>query len=272
MNDLRMGRLGQIRVYTGKCFRLFISEKQWTNFVSTAIIVLIISMVTSEDMFNSYPETKNGIFAIICACIWIGLFNSVQSICKERDIIKREHRTGLHISSYICAHVIYEFALCAVESLIIVLLVLLKNHSHMPDSGLIFPVEVEFYVTFLLVTFGSDMIAVLISCIVKTETAAMTVMPFVLIIQLVMSGAIFELSGASEVISYFTFSKWGLNAIGSISLTNSAVNSGYEMLGDGTWEADGGHLLFTWLLMLAYIAIFIILSIIALKQVDKDKR
>ncbi|MCD7789924.1 MAG: ABC transporter permease [Bacteroides thetaiotaomicron] len=270
--DNRIGRAGQIRIYVGKCFRLFVSEKQWINFISTAIITLIISMVTSEDMFRVYKDTKSGAFAVVCACIWVGLFNSIRSVCRERAIIKREHRTGLHISSYILAHVIYEFVLCMAESLIVTGIVFLKNSSHLPDSGLLFPMSVDFYITILLVMFGSDMIAILISSIVKSENTAMTVMPFILILQLVMAGAVFDLEGVTERIAAFTLSKWGLNAIGSISLTNSSMNTSYLIYGDGSWEASGGHLLYVWLIMLGFAFVYILFSIIALKRVDKDKR
>ena len=114
MKDNRISAGGQIRIYAGKCFRLFWSEKQWKKLISTLIIMGIISLVTGDKMFKEYPATKNGAFAVICACIWVGLFNSIQSICRERAIIKREHRTGLRIGSYVMAHFLYELALCAV--------------------------------------------------------------------------------------------------------------------------------------------------------------
>ena len=41
-----------------------------------------------------------GAFALTCVAIWNGCFNSIQSVCRERPIIKREHRSGMHISSY----------------------------------------------------------------------------------------------------------------------------------------------------------------------------
>lgn len=119
MAERRISGQGQIAVYLGKCFRLFRNEKQWKNFLSSFIIIVIISMVTGPDMFNTYDATNKGAFAVISACIWSGLFNSIQSICRERAIIKREYRTGLRISSYILAHVIYEMFLCAGESLIV---------------------------------------------------------------------------------------------------------------------------------------------------------
>ena len=135
----RIGRWQQTRIYVGKCWRLFINERQWKNLVSTLIITVLISFVTSEKTFEDFVQTKNSCFAIICACIWVGIFNSIQSICRERGIIKREHRTGLHISSYIGAHVIFEALLCAVEALIVLAVVLIKNSEHLPESGLVFP-------------------------------------------------------------------------------------------------------------------------------------
>ncbi len=272
MEKSRIGRAGQVRIYVGKCLRLFVSEKQWINFISTAIIMCIIALVTGEDMFVAYSDTKNGAFAIICACIWIGLFNSIRSVCRERDIIKWEHKTGLHISSYVIAHVVYELLLCVVETLIVITVVFLKYHENIPVEGLIFPMLLDLYVTLLLVMFGSDMLALLISCMVKSENTAMTVMPFVLIIQLVMSGAVFSLSGITERMAYLTLSKWGLNAICSISNTIDSVYEDYEIFGNGDCAATAEHLGFIWLLLLGYALIYIVLGVVALEQVDRDKR
>ncbi len=272
MHDSKISRVGQIQVYLGKCFRLFVAEKQWKNFLSTFLIIMIISLVTSQDMFREYKDTKNGAFAIICACIWIGLFNSIQSVCRERAIIKREHRTGLHISSYIFAHVIYEFALCMVETLIVLIVTLAKNHLHLPDGGLVLPMVVDLYLTLFFVTFGADMIALLISSIVKNENTAMTIMPFVLIIQLVMSGSVFELSGVSAMIANFTLSKWGLNGICAIANTNQQVYSQYNLARLEGCEPNAETLLFIWLLLLGFSLLYIFISIVMLKGVDKDER
>lgn len=272
----RIGRAQQIIIYVGKCQRLFINEKQWKNLISTAIIMVLISFVTSEDTFVDFGKTRNSCFAIICACIWIGLFNSIQSICRERAIIKREHRTGLSISSYILAHVIFEAMLCASEALIVIVAVLVKNSSHLPESGLIFPLTVDFYITLYLVVFTSDMLAILVSSIVKDPNSAMTVMPFVIIIQLIMAGVVFELEGFANLISNFTISKWGLNGLMSVSLTSDSVarsKSLYPMIKDTAWQkADPGTLGLIWLILLIIGAACIELSIIALSFVDRDKR
>lgn len=129
-------RIGQIRIYVGKCFRMFINEKGWKSLISTAIISAILAWVIGENTFTVYESTKTGVFAMICGCIWVGLFNSIQSICREREIIKREHRTGLHISSYVLAHMIYEFVLCAAEGL--VLTAIFGIFREFPDRGVVF--------------------------------------------------------------------------------------------------------------------------------------
>ena len=272
MREERLSRFGQIKVYVGKCFRMFRSEKQWKNLISTAIIMGIISLVTSPEMFTAYKATKNGAFAILCACIWIGLFNSVQSICRERDIIKREHRTGLHISSYLLAHVVYEWCLCAVESLIILLILCLKNITHLPEEGLVFFAILDIYLTLLAVVFASDMLALLISCIVKTTNSAMTVMPFVLIVQLVMSGTVFELNGVTELISYLTISKWGLNGIVAIANTSSRVLLQYDFAGGEGADPEAATLLGVWLLLDLFAIVYIAVAILFLRRVDKDQR
>lgn len=268
----RIGRAEQTRIYVGKCWRLFVNEKQWKNLVSTLLITLLICMVTSKDTFLEYQPTKNSCFAIVCACIWVGLFNSIQSICRERGIIKREHRTGLHISSYIGAHVIFEAGLCAAETLIVLLVVLARNASHLPESGLILPMAADMFLTMYLTVFAADMMAILVSCVVKDSNSAMTVMPFVLIIQLIMAGVVFELEGIADTISNITISKWGLNGLMSIAFTTDQVRLS-PLAGDNPWqEASGSNLARIWLIMLILAVIFAVLGGIALSFVDRDKR
>ena len=263
-------RLQQINIYLGKCFRIFKNEGGWKTFLSAALITLIIASVVSENMFQSYSDTRNGAFALVCACIWIGIFNSIQSVCKERDIIKREHRSGLHISSYIIAHMIFEMFLCFVESLIVTTILFIFRHGNMHSAGVLLPTIIELFITFFFVVFSSDVLGLMISGIVKTPMTAMTVMPFILIIQLVMSGMIFELEGFTEKVAAFTISKWSLNAIcitanvNDMLLANPSLEADYEFLASNLLRMWGTLAIFA----LAYGAI----AIFVLEFVDNDKR
>ncbi len=288
MSSNRISWFGQVSIYVGKCFRIFINERQWKCFISAAIITGIISMVTSDQMFIDYKDTTNGFFAVVCACVWTGLFNSIQSICRERAIIKREHRTGLYLSSYVSAHAIYEAALCAVETLIILLLVVWKNHEHFPKEGLVGNAFLDMYITLFLVVFSADCLAILVSSAVRKENTAMTVMPFVLIIQLVMSGAVFPLKDLSEKISMITVSKWGMEAVLRVSNsinsllsapatheafkhTNEFYNSTDKIMFP-MMNPDVDYLCRAWAILLLSSVVYLVLSVLLLQLVDKDKR
>lgn len=265
-------RIKQIKIYIGICFSAFKNERGWKSFISAAVITLIICSVTSKDMFAEYRATQNGAFALVCACIWIGIFNSIQSICKERGIIKREHRSGSHISSYVAAHLIYEMFICACESVFVTAIICIANNKNLPDSGIILPTVIELFLTFFLIIFCSDSLGIMVSSIVKTPNTAMTVMPFILIIQLVMSGMIFELKGFTEQIAKITVAKWGLNAICITADVQSlpSVLPIEKVVED--YEYSVGNFGKMWVILAAYTVLYALISIISLKFIDKDKR
>ena len=110
--------------------------------------------------------------------------------------------------------------MCLIQSIII--MVICEIYIDFPPDGIIFKYSsIEYFVTLFLVIWCSDIMGIMISSISSTPNVAMTAMPFVLILQLVMSGVLFELSGWSEKIAYITFSKWGMSALGSIGNLNS---------------------------------------------------
>ena len=109
-------------------------------------------------MFQSASDTQKGSFAIVCACIWIGIFNSIRSICAKRAIVKREHRTGLRISSYIFAHVLFEAFICLVESALITVIIFVRNLGNIPFYGILLPSFLEFFLDFYLITFCADLL------------------------------------------------------------------------------------------------------------------
>lgn len=293
MEKSRIGRIGQVGVYLGKCFRTFLNDKGWKCIISTLIISAILAWVIGDDTFEVNESTKTGVFAMICGCIWTGLFNSIQSICRERAIIKREHRTGLHISSYILAHMIFELVICVVEALI--LTTVFDLYRELPEEGVIFGwIWFEFFISFTLVIFCADVLGIMVSCIVKTENAAMTVMPFLLIIQLVMSGVMFVLPEDAEPIRNLTISRWGLAAICSSADLNeiptvdtlekfdAAIKAGegiksWKDLGltqtyDMEFDASTQHIVSIWCILLLFCVIYGTIGVLFLKLVDKDKR
>lgn len=216
------GRLSQIRIYLGKQFRFFINESDWKVLPMAAVIAALVGMVIRRRFFVNMEGSLIGAFALACVALWNGCFNSIQSVCRERAIIKREHRSGMHISSYVAAHMIYQFFLCTVQTgLTMYVLQLLE--VPFPAEGFITKwMIVDVGISMLLITYAADMMSLFISSLSRTTTGAMTIMPFVLIFQLVFSGSIIPLPAWSQGLSDFTISSYGVQVI--------TAQSGYNEL------------------------------------------
>ena len=303
-------RLEQIPVYLGKQFRMFINEMNWKVLPMSAIIAYLVVYVLGSKMFRNMEYTKYGSLALICVCIWNGMFNSIQVVCKERNIIKREHRAGLHISSYLAAHMIYQAIICALQVLI-TMIIFRAFGMYFPNTGLVTGVfALDAGLSMFLATFAADMLALMVSCIVHSTTTAMTVMPFLLIIQLVFAGSIFPMNRpTAKLIANFTISNWGINSINIAADYNSQKSSAIYAAIDGMSGSDENdmltkvknameipevkeriesytatklyveeyeytkeNLLKCWGILALFAAAYALIGLIALEFVDKDKR
>ena len=128
----------------------------------------------------------------------------------------------MHISSYIIAHMMYQLLLCLIQTGI-TLYVLKMMDVKFPDTGFMTPyMIVDVGISMLLITYASDMMSLFISSVCHTTTGAMTVMPFVLIFQLVFSGGLIPLPDYVKPLSNFTISTYGIRVL--------AAQSGYNEL------------------------------------------
>ncbi|SFG61903.1 ABC transporter permease [Oribacterium sp. WCC10] len=301
------GRLRQIHIYLGKLFRIFINERGWKGLPLSAAIALLVAFVMGKNLFTNMERLQSGAFAIVCVCIWNGFFNSIQVVCRERAIIKREHRAGLHITAYIGAHMIYQAIMCLTQVVISIAIYKWYGIAFPKESIVTGNFTLDFGITLWIITYSADMMALMISCIVKTTTAAMTVMPFMLIIQLVFAGVIFSFSsGPAQYIEMITLSHWGTIAICSVAdynqLTSHALFSAiyqfrsvpeiqsivdYIQRTDIRYKMDVlsarsmqkdlyagtiSNILKCWGILLLIGAVAIIIGTLCLEMIDRDKR
>ncbi len=210
------GRKGQMLIYLGKFLRMFIYQSDWKVLPMSAFVAGLVGMVTKPSFFLTMEGTLMGAFALVMVCIWNGCFNSVQVICRERDVIKREHRSGMHISAYISAHMIYQALLCLMQTVITLYVTGLVGLRYDQCTPLFTPWFIlDFGISVFLITFAADMMSLWISTLAHTTTAAMTVIPFVLIFQLVFSGGMLALPKWSQPLKKLTISAPGLNVVAS---------------------------------------------------------
>ena len=208
------GRFGQIGIYLGKQLRMFVYQNDWKVLPMSALIAGLVGMVIRKRLFDSMEGTMMGCFALVCVGIWNGCFNSIQVICRERDVIKRQHRSGMHISSYIVSHMIYQLLLCMMQTGITMYVTKLAGVKYDLGKPLFTPwFIVDVGITMLLITYSSDMMSLWVSTLAHTTTTAMTIMPFVLIFQLVFSGGMLTLPAWTEPLTQFTISNPGVKVL-----------------------------------------------------------
>ena len=303
------GRMQQIRIFLGKHLRMFINEGNWKVLPLSAIIAMLVVYVIGSSMFVNMEGTAYAAFAITCVCIWNGVFNSIQVVCKERGIIKREHRAGLHISSYLLSHMIYQAMISLIQVLLSLVIFVLFGVT-MPSVGIVTGSFIlDLGITMFLITFSADMLGLMISCIVHTPITAMTVMPFVLIVQLVFANFVIPLNEFGQSVANATISKWGIQSICAISDYNSqestiiltALNSMSDddpnsitnrvqrvlqidevnhKVGQMTasrmqkqeYRFTRDNVLFNWLILAAFSALYLLIGLLFLENVDRDKR
>ena len=111
----------------------------------------------------------------------------------------------------------------------------------------------------------------------KTETANVMA-PYILIVQLIFSGILFTMKGGAEKLSYLMLSRWGMEALGSISDLNELPLKiqlevpGVEHEAESMFTHTAGHLWLVWGVFLVFILAFAVIGNLVLFRVSKDSR
>ena len=181
-------RVKQIGIYYGKRDREYKNSKGVVKTILyTFFVSLFLLLICGSKLFKSEGGGADGssyrYLMLICICIFYGLFNSIETVCNEREIIKHEHRSGMYISSYILGNVFFDFNICFIHAT----------------------------VTWAVVT-----VRFFINIIGEEWFLMMKVMPFVLILQVGFAGIFMALPDPVSWISNLTLSKWGVTAINDI--------------------------------------------------------
>ncbi|MEW4353759.1 ABC transporter permease [Streptococcus pneumoniae] len=264
----------QILVYLGKFKRGFVHTKGWTTFISALVISLIACLVSGEEGFSRgiiSSKIDQTSFIVTCACIWIGLFNSITLICQERDIVKHEYRSGMKLSAYIAAHMIFQALIVLVEALIVTGIILLFYKSDIDSlerfgSFVIFR-YVAYFLTIFLTIYAADALGLLLSSIVKNIEQAMVIMPFTLLLQFLFSGQI-ELEGLLAVLTNATISRFSLDGLLYLASSKNKLETDFVGIAGG----DPYPIFFCCLVLIIFSVGFSYLSMKRLKSVEHDTR
>jgi len=266
-------------------FYILLGEKR--NLMISLFFPAIASFITvwigGEKMFVTMEGTRSGCFILICAAIWCGLFNSIQVVVKERPNIRRDYTCGaVRIGCYTASRALVQAGLCIIQAAVLVTsfpLIARTYDNTLPEEALLLSDPIlEYYVTLLLVMYAADTMGLMISCLVKSEQLASQLSPYILIVQLLFSGVLFELKDAASNVSVLMLSRWGMEALGNISDLNTIPSMiaekvpGYIAPISESYEHTPEHLKETWLILVAFCLVPLLIGDLLLHRISRDGR
>lgn len=225
------------------------------------IIAYLLSLVVTDNLFNSYDEAKTLLFAMASASIWLGLLNSIQEICKERIILQKEYMANLKLSAYLGSKMLIQCLLGLIQAVLLVTTFSLL--VEVPSTGVVTSWYLETTVVCFTTIISASSLGLVVSSLSKNSSVAMSFAPLLLVPQLLFSGMLFPLEGIVDKISYFILCRWSVEGFGTINNLNDLTDSIQEIVPTYIREAESFYT-FTETHLFQDIAIIIFMMIILL--------
>lgn len=220
-----------------------------------------LSMVRENFPFLVASDTMSLLFAFSCASFWVGIFNSIQEISKERAIYQREKFSGVGNVPYVMSKCLPLSVLCSIQAGVMTAILIFLTSTTATVDGNVESVTamaygmnsdgvllangmmwLETYLTTFLSILCAMCLGLFISSLVSNEMA-MVLCPICLMPQILFSGVVGTLTGLTETLSQFIICKWSCLAYFISARVNDLyLSCKYDM---GEWELktfsdDGG--------------------------------
>jgi len=275
MKSYKRNLLEQLPVLFKRNMHLILNDKIRLMLIilQAPLLAFLISFVTNGDQFDDYRITKSLLFALSCSAFWIGILNSIQEVCKERNVLKREYMTCLRLDAYILSKILVIAVVCAIQSFLLVSVFVF--FVGMPDEGVMTSPMFEFMMIAFLTSLSASAMGLFVSSLFKNADRAMTVAPLLLMPQLLFSGLIFELSGVSKSISYFAVCRWSMEGLGTTANLNTLDTITKEGLRvpnkfEAFFEFTASHQVTTWIILVVFVFVFSTAAGAVLRNINKS--
>ncbi len=258
----------EIPVLFSRYLKLLFNDRQRAAivFLQAPVLAVLIALVKKGSPFEEGTGASTLLFALSCAAFFMGMYNSIQEVCKERNIVKREFMTGMSLNSYLLSKVFALATICGVQSL------LLAGTFCMfvgcPSQGVMLPGFMEILFTTYLTCLAASAIGLLLSALFTNPDRALTVAPLPILVQILFSGLIFDLSGATEVLSWIVVCRWSMEGFGTTANLNQ-FTFGKE---NSSYDFTSGHMLLVWFIIICIIAASLFITQRALSSLSKDNK
>lgn len=223
--DFSPGRwLRQLHILTQRYLHILLREGTTVAglLLQAPLIVILFWLTYHRKLFDvgslsdpnpDFIQAPSLLFFMICSALWFGISNATQEIIREFPIFARERLINLHLSTYILSKYFVLGGFCLIQCLVL-----------QTGLGLWFQIphvfEPEFFLVLYLTALSGLRIGFCLSAGSDSALKAMSILPLVLIPQIMFSGALVpvrEMPKASQAISQVTVSYWAYQGLGNIS-------------------------------------------------------
>jgi len=230
------------------------------------VIGVLLTLVSKPESFvESRIEAKKLVFMLAATGVWFGVINSAREICKEAAVLRRERLAGLRAGPYLISKLAVLFVLVMVQSAL--LLAVIKLRCASPADGIVLPPMVELFATISLAGLAGIALGLCISAVASTPDKATSLIPIVLVPQVVLSGIMFGLHGIPKLMSYAVPARAAVDAMSATVNTNELATPLLMPLPpEPQYAHELGILLGAWGLILAQTLVFSVAAWIALSR------
>ncbi len=178
-------------------------------------------------------KSQTVLFMMSLAAVLLGLFAAALEIVKEESIYKRERLVSLRILPYLASKVVVLGTFAVFQVLLLLLVIgvipLPIPKVDLPASGILLPSLVEMYVTLLMALLAAIMIGLFVSAFVSGDkiNISIYILVIVLFLQILLSGAFFQLKGPMLTASNLTLTRWSMEGLGATA-NLEAINANSE--------------------------------------------
>jgi ABC-type multidrug transport system ATPase subunit len=200
---------------------------------SASIIGLVIALVADANIFaDGTPplDAQRVVFLLAIASVFLGASNAAQEITKEAPIYLRERLVSLRVGSYLLSKFVVLALIALVQTVLLVGFVSLG--SGLPPEGAFLPGIIELLIGVWLTMLSGIAMGLLISSWAPNTDVAISIVPILLVFQIMLAGLIFPLNGCArlsdsprveaclDLVSYPIVAKWSTDSLGTTANLN----------------------------------------------------
>ncbi len=222
-------------------------------------------------------NAQRALFIASFIAVMFGCINGVREIVKENAIYRRERTVNLGILPYLLSKMIMLGAISLIQSAELLLIIQIFEPFH---QGIFLPVLLESYIALALAGLAGVMIGLTASVFAANEDSATSLLPFILIPQVIFAGTEIPLKDyVLQTAAMFFPTRWAMVALGSSLGIHSDKIGGDALFGSdasyyGTLfstfsQTDATHrVVLAWAALGAIILVLTVVVGIGLKRKD----